>query len=462
MEVQNRMQPNVRISYDEMEAYLTLPVVSGSEGYTSASILDALRKSNVTTGIDHEIIKNMIQEEIYGREMIVARGTPVEDGTDGYYEYNFNTDINNKPEIRPDGTVDYWSIHVVEIVEEGQVIAIYHEPVDGSNGITVKGKVKAAKRGRPQSQLRGVGFERSEDNLVYTSLMDGKIEMKNGRIMISSVYEIYGNADLSTGNIDFRGDVIIHGNVTTGSKIIATGSITIDGSAEACELKAGKDIILRGGMMGQNKASVRSRGNIFAKFIEYALIECDGAIQANSFLDCEVVCGDKVYVNGKQGTIVGGNVYGVRGIETFSAGNASEIQTELRAGVGQDTIERIQKLENQLDQIYESIEKIEKGLRQFDEMGRQKGIDIRNNPQRVALLRTKIVKQADIAAAQEELGRLENVVENAKGAIIRIEKFLYPGVMIYIDNCDVLVKEIRHGVELEQTAGKLRMYALQD
>ena len=176
----------------------------------------------------------MIQEEIYGREMVVAHGTPVIDGADGYYEYNFNTDINNKPEIRPDGSVDYWSIHAVEIVEEGQVIAIYHEPVAGSNGITVKGKVKAAKRGRPQSQLRGIGFERSEDNRIYTSLMDGKIEMKNGRIMISSVYEIYGNADVSTGNIDFRGDVIIHGNVATGSKIIATGFVTIDGSAEAC------------------------------------------------------------------------------------------------------------------------------------------------------------------------------------------------------------------------------------
>ena len=462
MEVQNRMQPNVRISYDEMEAYLTLPVASGEEVYTSASILNALQKSNVTTGIDQEMINNMIQEEIYGREMVVAHGTPVIDGADGYYEYNFNTDINNKPEIRPDGSVDYWSIHAVEIVEEGQVIAIYHEPVAGSNGITVKGKVKAAKRGRPQSQLRGIGFERSEDNRIYTSLMDGKIEMKNGRIMISSVYEIYGNADVSTGNIDFRGDVIIHGNVATGSKIIATGFVTIDGSAEACEIRAGKDIILRGGMMGQNRASMRSKGNIFAKFIEYALIECDGAIQVNSFLDCEVVCGDKVYVNGKQGTIVGGNIYGVRGIEAYSVGNASELQTEIRAGVGLDTIERIHELEDQLDQIQENIQKIEVGLRQFDEMGREKGIDVKNNPQRVALLRTKIVKQADLAAAEEELGRLDNVVENAKGAIIRIENFLYPGVLIYIDDSNVLVKEIRHGVELEQSAGKLRMYALQD
>lgn len=462
MEVQNRMQPNVRISYDEMEAYLTLPVVSGDEGYTSASILEALQKSNVTTGIDHELIDNMIQDEIYGREVVVAHGTPVIDGTDGYYEYNFNTDINKKPEIRPDGTVDYWSIHAVEIVEEGQVIAIYHEPVAGSNGISVKGKVKVAKRGRPQAQLRGVGFERSEDNRIYTSLMDGKIEMKNDRIMISSVYEIYGNVDLNTGNVDFRGDVIIHGNVTTGSKIFATGTITIDGSAEACEIKAGKDIILRGGMMGQSRASIISKGNIFAKFAEYTLIECDGAIQVNSFLDCEVTCGDKVYVNGKQGSIVGGNVYGVRGIEADSVGNASEIQTEIRAGVGQDTIERIHELEDQLDQIEDSIQKIEMGLRQFDEMGREKGIDVKNNPKRVSLLRTKIVKQADLAAAQEELGRLDNVVENAKGAVIRVENFLYPGVLIYIDDCNVFVKETKHGVELEQSAGKLRMYALQD
>ena len=80
--------------------------------------------------------------------------------------------------------------------------------------------------------------------------------MQNDRIVILPIHEVQGNAELSSGNIDFRGDVVIHGGVESGVKIRATGSITIDGVVEACTLEAGKDIILRSGMLGGNKASV--------------------------------------------------------------------------------------------------------------------------------------------------------------------------------------------------------------
>ena len=81
------------------------------------------------------------------------------DGVDAYFEYGFNTNFNKVPGRRPDGSVDYWSIHSVELVEEGQIIATYIEPVDGSNGVTVKGKLLNAKKGRPLPPLSGKGFE---------------------------------------------------------------------------------------------------------------------------------------------------------------------------------------------------------------------------------------------------------------------------------------------------------------
>ena len=140
--------------------------------------------------------------------------------------------------------------------------------------------------------------------------------MKNDRIMIQSVYEVSGNVDLATGNIDFRGDVIIHGNVTTGSKIKATGNITIDGTAEGCTIEAGKDIILRGGMIGGEKASIKAKGNITAKFIEYSTVEAEGAIEASSAMNSTIVSYDRIFFRGKNATVVGGSVYGCAGIET--------------------------------------------------------------------------------------------------------------------------------------------------
>ena len=59
-------------------------------------------------------------------ETLVAQGTEPVDGKDGYYDYNFNCNFDKKPLIRPDGTVDYWSVKSIESVVQDQVIAEYH------------------------------------------------------------------------------------------------------------------------------------------------------------------------------------------------------------------------------------------------------------------------------------------------------------------------------------------------
>lgn len=351
---------------------------------------------------------------------------------------------------------------MVEIVEQGQVIAIYHEPTEGQNGFTVKGRILLAKNGRPLPPLVGVGFEKSEDNQVYTSTLDGKIEMKNGRIMISSVHEVFGDADMNTGNIDFRGDVIIHGNVAAGMKIYASGSITIDGFAEACVLRAGKDIVIRGGMIGAQKGAIRCSGNLFIKFAEYAQIECDGAIQTCAFLNSKVTCGDRVYANGSKGVIIGGMVYGVRGIDANVAGNEKEVNTELVSGAGIATVTRIKEIEAKIEQIDQEITKVETAIHLIEERAKEQNTDAKNDPTRVSLLRTKIVKQADLGSAQDELSKLMCVAENAKDALIRIYKDVYPGVTVYINDQKKKITEQQRQVEFEVSSGKLRMYQIED
>ena len=249
MDTQRKQEPMVRISYDEMEAYLLMPTLPSEESYSLEDVRQAIQKAGVKSGIDESVLASAVENRSYGREILFAKGMEAVDGKDGFYEYKFNTNFDHKPTVKPDGSVDYWSVHSVEIVEEGQVIATYTEPIEGRDGYTVNGKPKLAQRGRPAPPLVGQGFEKSADGKEYISKLTGKIDMKNDRIMIQSVYEVSGNVDLATGNIDFRGDVIIHGNVTTGSKIKATGNITIDGTAEGCTIEAGKDIILRGGMI---------------------------------------------------------------------------------------------------------------------------------------------------------------------------------------------------------------------
>ena len=159
------VQPKARITYDEMEAFLTLPVPKEGEEYTLEELLALLEKNQIRHGIEQETLRKMLRERIYNKEVCIAVGTPVVDGIDGHFDYHFNNNFSKKPKIRPDGSVDYWSINMVEPVEKGQVIAIYKPPVPGEDGMTVKGRPLPAKRARELPPLKGRGFTRQEDGI---------------------------------------------------------------------------------------------------------------------------------------------------------------------------------------------------------------------------------------------------------------------------------------------------------
>lgn len=452
----------VRTAENDMEAYLLLLPVPQNDRYTKAEVIAELQKKRVVVGVNEQEIEQMLAEERYGREVLIAKGIPPVDGKDGYFEFNFNVDFNTRPKIKPDGTVDYWSVHTVELVEEGQVIARYFDPIQGQNGVAVTGKVMLAKPGRNLPPLTGRGFTRSEDNRVYTATSSGKIEQNDNRIVISSIYEIFGDADLKVGNIDFRGDVLIHGNVTPGMTIKATGSITVDGLVEACTIEAGKDILLRSGVLGAHRTTIKAKGNICAKFIEHAIVECDGMLEASSAMNCTISCYDKVFMSGRHANIIGGLVYGARGVEADCFGSHQEVHTDIHVGVHAEVIAQYHALKKQIKEDTELVDKINEVLHQFEEMAREKNMDVNKDERRVALLRTKITRQAQIAKARDELERVNIIMERAKGATARAVHEVYSGVKITIDNVVLNVKDYYEAIEFVRRNEKIVMVSIRD
>ena len=190
-----QQKPIIRITFDEMEAYMLLPEPEQGTGYTDSQIRQEMAARGITTGIDEQRISDMLEGHTYNAELLVAQGKKPVDGTDGYYEYKFDTNFDGKPKLLPDGSVDYWSVHSIESVTAGQVIAVYHPAVSGEDGMSVKGRLVPAKHGREQMPLKGKGFDRMDDEVTYTASMDGKIEMQNDRIVVLPVHEVSGNAE---------------------------------------------------------------------------------------------------------------------------------------------------------------------------------------------------------------------------------------------------------------------------
>lgn len=446
-------EPRVRISDDEMQAFLYIAEDIKENYESEGTIRQFLKEKGINYGIIDENLNNLLEKQLYNQEILIAQGTKPEDGTDGYYEYKFNMDFSKKPKIRPDGTVDYWSIKMVETVEEGQVIAIYHKAYQGKDGTNVKGNIALAKRGRDQVPLRGKGFERSEDGSIYTALINGKIEMMNGRITILPVYEINGDVDLSVGNIDFRGDVIIHGGVCSGVSIKATGSVTIDGIVEGAQIEAGKDMVLRSGVMGASRASITSRGNISAKFFEYTRVHANGSIQADVFLNCKVSSGESIVLDGKKASIIGGDIWAIERIAVHTLGSDGEVKTKVRIGNDEAVKRRISILRNKIEVERENLQKIEDGLKMLQ--------DVKSDPRRTELLRVKIRDSALLADDTAELEKLENQVERARGGNIMVQGKVYPGVCVEMDELRVNVKEEQERLEFVKNMDKIVMCQLE-
>lgn len=446
-------EPQVKISEDEMQAFLYIADEIKDDYDNEEAVRRFLSEKGVNSGIIEENLRELLEKQLYGREILIAEGTQPQNGVDGYYEYKFNLDYSKKPKIRPDGTVDYWSIKMLETVEEGQVIAVYHKAYQGTDGMNVKGKIVLAKRGRDQVPLRGKGFERSEDGNIYTALVNGKIEMMNGRITILPVYEVSGDVDLSVGNIDFRGDVIIHGGVCSGVSIKATGTITIDGIVEGAQIEAGKDVVLRSGVMGASRASITSRGNITAKFFEYTRVHANGSIQADVFLNCKVSCGGSILLDGKKASIVGGDVWAIESISVDTLGSDGEVKTKVRIGNDAAVMRRISVLKNKIEVEQENLSKIEEGLKVLQ--------DVKNDPRRTELLRVKIRDSALLADDTAELNKLENQIERARGGNISVKGKVYPGVCVEMDELRVVVREEQERLEFVKNLDKIVMCQLE-
>lgn len=452
MAASTQNEAKVRLSRDNMKAYLFLPTPE-LESYSFNYILAMLQSSGISYGIKENKIKQMLEQQIYNQEVLVAEGQIPEDGVDGYYEYKFDMNFSKKPKIKPDGSVDYWSIKMVEIVTKDQVIAEYHKSIQGKDGVDLKGKPVLAKRGRDLVPLRGKGFERSEDGATYRSMMDGKIEMSGERIVILPVYEINGDADLSVGNIDFRGDVIIHGSVCSGLTVKATGSVTVDGIVEGANIEASKDIVLRSGVMGASRATIMANGNISAKFFEYTRVHANGTIQADVFLNCQVSCGESIILNGKKASIIGGEVGAIESIEVDTLGSEGEVRTHVKIGNDMATRRRISVLQNKIKIEKTNLSKIEEGLKILNEL--------KNDPRRTDLLRVKIRDTALLAGDEAELEKLQDQIERARGGSVKVTGNVYPGVRVEIDELRVLVKEQQKRLEFVREQDKILMCALE-
>lgn len=356
------------ISDDHMMAYLSLsPWPSWMEQPTPREVTSWLEEQSIVMGINKLNIQCMLDEKIFYQNVMVAKGIETVDGENGWFEYLIDiSEKDTKPKILADGSVDYSSIGKLEVREAGTEIVKYHPATQGTNGVTVYGEERKARHGKQLPKMVGEGYKVQDDGVTYITTIRGRVFMRDGRLVVSRLYEVFGDVDNTTGNIDFNGDVIVYGNVISGMQIRVSGDLTIEGHVEGSELVAAGNIILKTGMQGGGKGIACAGGNIESKFFEQVKISAGGIVKANSLLNCMVDAGDSVIVTGRFGVIIGGYIRALNMVSATMYSNTANVRTEIAVGVNPDMTVKAGKLDQKIEVLEKEIQKLDQAVYQLD------------------------------------------------------------------------------------------------
>ncbi len=435
------------ISEDSMSAMLYLAPPAMGNSYKVDDLADFIRHNGVNSGIIFSALDNIVQNGLYYREIEVARGSLAVNGTNGWYEFFFSQEEIKHPLIRSDGSVDYQSMSVIQNVRKGDTLAVYHPSISGTHGMDVRGRELRAKPGKDLPQIRGMGFERSYDGNSYTATSEGKIEYDNYKLYIRDVYEYAGDLDLVVGKIDFRGDVIVHGNVCSGTMIRASKSITVDGSVEAATLIAEGDIILKKGMQGGKKAKVSCGGSLYANFIEFTTVEAKGNVEANIVMNSQISAGGSIVISGRKGAVVGGTAYAVGMIRSTFLGNSVGVKTVAAVGITKELERRNHLLSVKAAATKESLAKTDMELEKYNivRMGADsKDVQAAKLSQ---LKRRRLRDERLLEHVEHELCEIENTMQLANDAKISAANTAYRSTVIMIDDKEKLLQQDMNNVE---------------
>lgn len=428
----------LQVSDDYLTAHLM--VQKPKEGtYSKTEILDYLTANGIISGIDEDMLAEIVKGKHYYEEVIIAKGTSPIDGKDGYYEYHFNTRPETKPIILKDGSVDYNTLGKFELVLKDQLLATYHVSRPHRDGIDVYGRLLKAAEGKELPKLAGKGFDFESDNNEYYSNMEGKINFEKGELSIVPVF-IVDNLEATTGDLLFHGDVVVKGNVFSNVTVKTTGNITVNGHVEVATLIAGKDVLLKNGMQGAGTGRIFAKGKVMAKFLEQTFVQASGPVSANAILNCTVFSDDSVIVSGTRGSILGGSVTAVKEIQASTIGNRIGMDTKLVIGLEDNYKISMEKIDAE-------IEACQKQYRDIDSRS--------SDPRETAQIKAELSQKAERLASRKE--RMSDIRERSANGKIVVTGMVYSGSHIIMNGMSEVLTSERKNVTFTRSQREIRV-----
>jgi len=435
----------IQISPDEMKAYLTM---TKPEKYGRIvdieEVVSSLKSKNVQIGIKKEAIVSAVENELYNMPIIVAEGEMPAEGTDSTIKYNFKIDSDSvKFEVSEDGSVDFHKLDNVQSVVVGQVLASKIPAEKGRAGKTITGRIIPARDGKDLKISSGQNTHLSPDGLQIISDINGQAIFKNNKVQVEPVLEINGDVDLTSGDINFPGNVIIYGNINDTFKVYSGANVEVKGNIGKADVVAEGNIVVRQGIQGKDVAKIVCAGDLYAKFVERANVRAEGFIVVTeTILHSNIYCKKKVIcAGGKRSQIAGGKITAFYEINAKYLGAEAYTETVLEAGIDAEAEKKIEEMHERRDVLQKEFPEISQQINNLttlisagplpeDKQEQFNQLTIKSNEMKI-----------EMASIEEKVKQLCDYLDGiAKEAKISASKTVYPGVRVRIRSEALLIK----------------------
>ncbi|GIU35305.1 DUF342 domain-containing protein [Shewanella colwelliana] len=352
------------IAEDNMSAEMSLSAPWGGKAVTLPDILKALKANGIALGLSKLKIQSLLKqletlEPGQTSSDTIAHGKPAINGTNAFIDRKVPLARERllQPQERADGTVDMRNLGEIIMVKPNDTLMVKIPATEGVQGYDVKGSALLPVPGKDIKMTAGTGTALldSDANTLIATVSGQPVETKTG-MQVDDVLQIK-DVDVGYGNVDFKGSILITGDVHEGMVVKTTGDITVMGFVDSAHLIADGDITVSKGVIGrqlkddQLSTTLEAKGQISAQFVQYSNLKAEGDIlvtkqllHSHSDTNTTLTVSD---ANGRRGDLVGGIAKAAKGIKAVIIGATAGTKTDIYCAMHHGELKETMK---QLDQ----------------------------------------------------------------------------------------------------------------
>ena len=306
---------DIRVSSDKSVATLVLHLDAADLDLSVDTVMNLVREKGIVAGDDTQSLILQAIAKFKAKpdtvEAVIARAVEPIHARDGWIDWLPDCDPTPHAPDADSGKAlktDHYNRTNYISVEANMQVATIRPPVPGTDGQDVHGKPRKAKSGSPY-QLKTDGSITVDEHGAVRSNVDGILQFERNMLRVLPMFEIPGNVSFATGNIFFKGCVVIRGDICDRFTVYARQDLTVMGLIGGATVVCGRHLNAACGMAAHAHGCIFVGGHAQVGYfknvqglvqgdllVRRELINCDVAVGANLVADAAAIVGGHVAV----------------------------------------------------------------------------------------------------------------------------------------------------------------------